>query len=283
MSFHSTENTLHGDVQLWNKDASPWTQSLSESDSYQELQSPVELLRIPLTLVITASLSVYTDNPETQEYLQSVMGWEAVHKGSLGRAFRNRDTVLVLRITSETLACVVLHLGKGHIRPPPELNFWYSEDELTTKTKDSLLQSTVPSASIPSTLKFDKVLQKRKLSANPFLVRDGSTGDGGASPSQRNSSTKTILSSSEQIEQTISKLILSGLRIRGLSINPSHSVNDKLTIKEIYHTTFKSAVFALRKYNYSFNTASSVQLHQVQDIVEKLLQTYVDVDAAPST
>lgn len=296
VSLQSTENIVHEDVQLWSNDTSAFTTaSASSSGSYAELKGPIECLRIPLALVVATSFTVYTENTNTETYLESVMGWEAVLDGVLGRGFLNGNTLLIFRVTGgETLTCIVLDLERGPPLPSlPAVDVWYTQAEVASisndnndnsysnnsniaKQKKTIAPVAHSSSSfIPSTSKFDKVLQKRKLSINPFLMSNTVSTDANTSSGN---ATKTVLSSTEQVEQTINKLILSGLRIRGLSINPSHSVNDKLTIKEIYHTTYKSALFALRKYNYSFNTTASVQLHQVQDIVEKLLQTYVDVD-----
>lgn len=91
------------------------------------------------------------------------------------------------------------------------------------------------------------------------------------------------LTSQEQINLAINKLILSGLRIRGLSTNLNHSINDKLTIKEIYNMTHKSALFSLRKFNYNFtgkgdNKGRAIGFGDLQDTVEKLLDLYVDTE-----
>lgn len=91
------------------------------------------------------------------------------------------------------------------------------------------------------------------------------------------------LTSQEQINLAINKLILSGLRIRGLSTNLNHSINDKLTIKEIYNMTHKSALFSLRKFNYNFtgkgdNKGRAIGFSDLQDTVEKLLDLYVDTE-----
>lgn len=79
--------------------------------------------------------------------------------------------------------------------------------------------------------------------------------------------------------QTINKLILSGLRLRGMSFKQKNiSSNEKLMIKEIYHMTQKSTHFALRKFNYSQNRPNDgIKLHDIQDIVEQLLDIFIDI------
>lgn len=79
--------------------------------------------------------------------------------------------------------------------------------------------------------------------------------------------------------QTINKLILSGLRLRGMSFKQKNiSNNERLMIKEIYQMTQKSTQFALRKYNYSQNQPNDgIRLHDIQDIVELLLDVFIDI------
>lgn len=81
--------------------------------------------------------------------------------------------------------------------------------------------------------------------------------------------------------QAVNRMTLSGLRLRGL--NPSSGLTlskDRVVIKELYHMTRKLALFALRKFNYGFNgaTGQEVRLSDVQDVVERLLQAYADVE-----
>lgn len=70
--------------------------------------------------------------------------------------------------------------------------------------------------------------------------------------------------------------------MRGLSQNLVTTHNDKIAVKEINQMTFKATQFALRKQNYSFNKKSEVKkplrLNDLQDIVESLLQLFVDVE-----
>lgn len=79
--------------------------------------------------------------------------------------------------------------------------------------------------------------------------------------------------------QTINKLILSGLRLRGMSFKQKNiSSNERLMIKEIYQMTQKSTQFALRKFNYSQNRPNDgIKLHDIQDIVEQLLSAFIDI------
>ncbi|GEQ72371.1 hypothetical protein JCM33374_g6058 [Metschnikowia sp. JCM 33374] len=100
------------------------------------------------------------------------------------------------------------------------------------------------------------------------------------------------LITSHQISQAVNRVVLSGLRLRGLSTNASSSANDKIAIREIYQMTKKAALFALRKYGYDFNRGISngdkeasqgVSLDDIQSIVESLLSTFVDVESSSFT
>jgi hypothetical protein len=123
-----------------------------------------------------------------------------------------------------------------------------------------------PQKHVVDTKIFDRVLLQKKSKSNPFLEPQKPTNE------------TTRLLSKDQINQAVLKLILSGLRIRGLSTNLSHMVNDKLTVKEIYQMTYKATLFSLRKYNYSFNKSNHpITVDELQGIVEKLLEIFVDV------
>lgn len=116
---------------------------------------------------------------------------------------------------------------------------------------------------------FDRVLQN-KSKRNTYL----------APPAPSKTPLSVSVLAGDQISQAVSKVTLSGLRLRGL--NPSDAGNSKnrTIVRELYHQTRKLALFALRKYNYTFNGSHDklIRLQDVQDVVERLLQAYVDID-----
>lgn len=88
----------------------------------------------------------------------------------------------------------------------------------------------------------------------------------------------SLLLTGSQIASAINRCILSGLRLRGLS--STHK--EKVVIQEIYQMTKKAATFAIRKYNYNLGGELKrervVTLDEIQNIVESLLQAFVDVE-----
>lgn len=113
--------------------------------------------------------------------------------------------------------------------------------------------------------------------------------------SDQSSTAKPLTSqhiSPDQISYTLGRLVLAGLRVRGISTNISHLLNEQLSIKELYQMTLRAATFALRKYANSLvallptNTNPGIRrrprdpipLSVLQDIVERLLQVFVDLD-----
>ena len=124
--------------------------------------------------------------------------------------------------------------------------------------------------SSPAVTAFDRVL-KEKQEGNPFLR------------TQPKPNKSLVLSTQEQISTAVNKIIQSGLRIRGLSMNQTESINDKLKIKEIYQMTHKATMFSLRKFNYSFNKRTDsekvqVSWNDIQETVESLLHLFIDLD-----
>ncbi|CAN3357208.1 mitochondrial morphogenesis protein Sld7p [Diutina catenulata] len=75
---------------------------------------------------------------------------------------------------------------------------------------------------------------------------------------------KPSLLAPRQVERTLQKLVLSGLRLRGLP-----AVDTSATTKELYQMTLKAAEFASRKY-------ATVTVPALQETVEKLLEIFID-------
>lgn len=116
-----------------------------------------------------------------------------------------------------------------------------------------------------ATAVFDKVLLQRQL-LNLYTVPP---------PRTTHQLSSQALTTHDQISHAVTKLVLSGLRLRGLSTTAASP--DKVAVREIYRMTHKCAMFAVRKRNYTFNQPlTPLTLNEVQDIVERLLLVFID-------
>lgn len=152
-----------------------------------------------------------------------------------------------------------------------------------------LSKITPGSTSIQNTNVFDRVLEAKKQSGRPQnSVRPDSFSQ--LQPSPKLVTPKPRRVNPDQINYIIGKLVLAGLRVRGISTNLTHLLNERLSIKELYQMTVRAATFALRKYASLLLPATTskpelirkrqdpVPLEVLQDIVERLLEVFVDVD-----
>ncbi|KAG2735353.1 hypothetical protein G9P44_001567 [Scheffersomyces stipitis] len=275
------------DVQIWSGSDTKESDNLSSvPTSYERMPIYVNYRLVPYYLLSARPLSVFSTSSITSEYFKQTLLKQAVYNRDIGILFKSgrdetylifyfdfiKKQIMVLIIDFSRLAEIDAILEKDAVQDPDN-------------TKNTFILLNQTRQDDRSTV-FDKVLQRKKSrsSSNPFVVE-----------SVQNSTTAKLLSSSilstqDQIHQAVNKIILSGLRIRGLSTNLNHSVNEKLTIKEIYQMTYKSTMFSLRKHNYTFsgtssskgtntsNSKSQIRLSELQDTIEKLLEIFVDVD-----
>ncbi|EGW33330.1 uncharacterized protein SPAPADRAFT_71186 [Spathaspora passalidarum NRRL Y-27907] len=233
----------------------------------QDVEFLITVTRIPLYLLFGKSLAVFSNDLNTNTYFkQHLLRFSLLDNndtlGLLVHAAHDIYLAFYFERQSEQIKALILNLGNIS-----KLDSLISE----TTTSNVITKAKRTSSSII----FDKVLEKKKLKPNPFLVS--------TSQSSHVSSSSSTLTTQEQINTAINKIILSGLRMRGLSANMVESFNDKLTIKEIHQMTYKAALFALRKYNYNFNKSSAqkktpIRLNDIQVIVENLLELFVDVE-----
>ncbi|ODV78035.1 uncharacterized protein CANTADRAFT_12623 [Suhomyces tanzawaensis NRRL Y-17324] len=248
------QNTSLQDVQVWS--AGPATPYFSP---YHHLDATVLPTAIPLYLILAPPATIYSNDASTAEFFKTHLLPISLANG-LGLLFKSdsADQYLVFYYDDHIRMLVIDFDGLNNALALIDVNSSIASNTFIDTRRAPVQENT---------LVFDKVLERKKQ-PNPFIES--------AKPS---TNSLLVLSSQEHINQAVNKVILSGLRIRGLSTSLGHSSNDKLTIKEIYHMTYKAALFGLRKYNYSFNgsTKKKITMDDIQDVVERLLEVFVDV------
>lgn len=234
------------DVQVWGNDEQPWNGDYS-------VVSYVNVLLIPLYLVPGPPGRVFSHSSATTEFFRQYV---AACVGS-GIMFVNDNTYLVFYSDEE-------------------LNIWVLRIDFDLLEKLSSVTSALETRPIqPDRDIFERVLsdkRRKKGQHNKFMMSSAET------PVTQLSTQH--FTSNEQVSQAINKLILSGLRLRGVTTN-APSPNDRVAVREIYQMTQKAALFAVRKFNYNFQSHEKVDLtlDHLQDIIEHLLQVFIDVDA----
>ncbi|CAH6719402.1 mitochondrial morphogenesis protein Sld7p [[Candida] jaroonii] len=224
------DNRIVRNLQLWSKGTFPFT----NDEEFQRVNY-VKYNEIPLVLIQGKPIDVYCSIQDSVDYVaDNVLRYKDL--GLLCKSKSNENVYLIFYVQDMKLKTLLLDFSL--IIKILGINKSYDNETnyiLDLKTKSS------------DTNVFDRVLEKKK---------------------RPKSTTPTVQDKGDQINTTVTKVILSGLRLRGLS----NSSKDKIKIKEIYQMTYKSTLFALRKFN------REVKLNDIQDTVEKLLQIFVDVD-----
>lgn len=223
--------------------------------------------RIPLFLVAAGPFDVYSELEKTEKYFASNLMARGVDIGILTRFSSpdsSSDEYAVFYADTGAVKCFSIDFGT--------LTHTQSlKDEADTAETSIYFGDRPRTITVKSdTTVFDRVLEG-KLTKKPPVARN--------TPQM---APLLVLSTSGQISQVINKTILSGLRLRGLSRSAASS-KERVATGEIYQMTKKAAHFALRKYNYDFNTNTNpteIKASDVQDIVERLLEVFVDVEAA---
>lgn len=269
------------DVQIWcdhtSVDANEWWSSQTFI-----MADYIDYRSVPLIFMLSKPLHVYSQDGETCNFFKEKLADKAVDNPGMGMLFKNlanSDLYLAIYVQetlhTESVRCLPLSLDLlGRIRDLEKGDQEALDVENVAVALDELGAERQANTSV-----FDKVLstKNRRQPSNLFTF---------PVPLKRNATQTQLssqsLTSKDQIEQTVSKVVLSGLRLRGLNMNTSLSANDRIAIKEVFRMTHKSALFALRKYKYGFNgkndASPPIKLNDIQDIVEKLLQLYVDLD-----
>ncbi|KAM9903006.1 hypothetical protein OXX69_008086 [Metschnikowia pulcherrima] len=267
-----TKTGLLSDIQIWSDAAT--SQPAMESDLV--FVSAVNHHKIPLFLVSGGPFDVYTEHQETESYFFHQLVRQSEKTGILAKSLtENADLYIVFYVDRRKGPrvrcyyidfCVLQQVNE------------FREKSLMIQNEDMFFVSKIRSATTKSdTSVFDRVLESKNSRKLPSM---------NAPPPPV--AVSSALTTSQQISQAVNRVVLSGLRLRGLSTNSSSSSNDKIAIREIYQMTKKAALFALRKYTYDFNEAniaasskrggSGISLAEVQSIVKSLLQTFVDIE-----
>ncbi|EEQ45912.1 conserved hypothetical protein [Candida albicans WO-1] len=265
--YESKKNVIN-DIQLWSTNK---TLKLPTITSCKPI-SYIKYASLPFYLVYCCPITVYTDDSDTSDYFKTKLVETPLLSngksggGGIGLLCKVDVNTFLVFYYEDNVKMLVLKFSK-FIETLPQL-------DIPSIPKDTLLDLK-PSKRIRTNTKIiDKIIEKKKQRSNSFIANPNTT-------KANISSGSSILTNQDQINTAINKIIFSGLRIRGLSSNVASSLNDKLTIKEIHQMTFKATQFALRKHNYSFNkreTKKPLRLNDLQDIIENLLQLFVDIE-----
>lgn len=276
------------DIQIWSdtEGSSKLGVNALKSNASFRVISYVRYELIPIYLLISKPLWVYSNEEKTTEYFKKELVQFSVNYDHIGLMIRNEtdeNLYLVLYVDSNSggiqIKCLLIDFSVIE-----KINQAIESDNSPINTSSFInLENSISITKSSNTSIFDKVLSDkgRKPKSNLFIMPS-------SSHTQRSATqlSSSVLTTNDQIAQAVNKVILSGLRIRGLNLNStSLSTNEKIAIKEIYKMTYKSTMFSLRKFNYGFNQElqksskhGHVELNDIQDIVEKLLQVFVDID-----
>lgn len=246
----ATPASHYEDIQIW-----------TETDSLPRLFHYITHInhrKIPVFLVSHGPFRVYTHNASTELYFGDNVACYHDDTGIIAKS--DNDDVYAVFFSDKNLAVwsyfvdfSLLHLL--HNLSGKEANWYYSGVPQNVSKTDTTI--------------FDRVLEN-KVGNNKKSV----------APRQM---PPLMLSTSHQISQAVNKMVLSGLRLRGLTARENS--NELVAVREIYHMTRKAAMFSLRKYHYEFNGSKkegNIQMEDIQDVVERLLEVFLDVDSTKS-
>ncbi|CAH2356060.1 hypothetical protein CLIB1423_46S00210 [[Candida] railenensis] len=272
----------------------------SVTGDFKRVTDYIDYKIIPPFLISNSGLDIYSNSEDAESYFKDTLVKLALHTlKPIALTFssvndNNIHIAVYLHIDSLKLKCCIIDFNIiSTLISIPYINktSFIEKDDVSSSSTISVMATGTPS--IPNTSIFDKVLSRRKQSQiqsqspqNSFIM----------SPVQSKTTalSSQILTTNEQITQAISKLVLSGLRLRGLSgfiSSTSQVSNEKLAVREIYQMTQQCAIFAVRKFNYGFNKQSHsqqlspvpVRLNDIQDIVENLLSVFIDMEESATT
>lgn len=288
-----TDNNKIDDIQIWSNtenDSKLSANALRHNESFNVI-SYINYDLIPIYLLISKPLRIYSNDEKTTEFFKRELVELSVKHGQIGLMIKNEideNLYLALFVDSDAgdllIKCLVIDFS---ILEKIHQVIESDNSQIDASSFINLDSSNVIPKSSNTSI-FDKVLSSkgRKMKSNLFIMP-------GTSMSKRPATqlSSSVLTTNDQITQAVNKVILSGLRIRGLNLNSSSlSTNEKIAIREVYKMTYKSTMFSLRKFNYGFNQEllkssknGHVELNDIQDIVEKLLQVFVDIEDLASS
>ncbi|KAI5968874.1 SLD7 [Candida margitis] len=263
MNFISTTvihdaNRTFNDVQFWSDQSNPAVMVDScECITY------INCNKIPIYLISGKSFSIFSNDSETELFFkEKIIQAPSKMDFSCGLLTIAGKGKCIVFYYENQMKCLLLDFTK--------LEQMRNSLKIEDAIANSFIKPRTNCQSVPAVTAFDRIL-KKKQESNPFLAV------------QSKADKSSLLSTQEQIGTAVNKIIQSGLRIRGLSVNQTESINDKLKIKEIYQMTYKATMFSLRKFNYSFNKRAESEKIQVswsdlQETVENLLHLFIDLD-----
>ncbi|WPK25264.1 hypothetical protein PUMCH_002574 [Australozyma saopauloensis] len=220
---------------------------------------------IPLYLVSNGPYPVYSDDNDTEAFFIRSLVCQNMNVGLLAKCPElDGDLFVVFYVDELSSGIKCFCLDFSIIAQALEFR------EMTQDSENTYYVSRTKWGSLRSdTSVFDRVLEN-KSSRKSFTQ----------SPSEATTHTSLLLTTPAQISLAINKIILLGLRLRGLTASGLSSAKDKIAIREIHQMTRKATLFAVRKFKYDFNageTHHELLLSVLQDIVESLLQAFVDI------
>lgn len=254
----TTPNGVYLDIQIWTKHAIPGLESCKQL----QIISHVDYTKIPVFLVSNGPFHVYTDEKATQNYLKENLAIYEDKCGLLAKSESQNFYTVLYTDSSLSVWCFVIDFGIldqiSKLPSNPEKDVYYTGTNLTSAAKSD-------------TTIFDRVLENKSLKTLAQTV-----------PARPIS--MLTLNSHQQITQAVTKMVLSGLRLRGLSATVG-TTNEKIAVREIYQMTKNAAIFSLRKYKYEFNDSKgqNVRMSDIQDVVERLLEVFIDVESPRET
>lgn len=257
-----TAQSDFSDIQISSPDEAPYLRS-SPTLSFVSL---VNYRLIPLYLISNGPYPVYSNNDATEAFFLRSLIQEHLNLGLLAKfTDLTGDAYIVFFVdeASKGIKCVCLDFGV--LTQVADYKSLVKNDDNVYFISRSRLAPYKSDTSV-----FDRVLESKSTKKSAPTPTD----------EERLSAPTLQLSTPAQISQAINKLILLGLRLRGLTVSGLSSSKDKIAIREIHQMTKKGAMFAVRKFHYDFNVglrSLDLLLSDLQDIVESLLQTFVDI------
>lgn len=255
VSIILSDNQDIGDIQLWYKHQLPVT-----SRSRFVKVHYIDYSKTPVYLLQSGLIDIYTDLETTEQYFKDTLVRHSLEKIQSNKS-QGRNTLGMLCKSSDNDSIYLIMLlqdmkVKGLVLDFTVVNKLNALSPVGDLQNNCIIDFKTRLTDVQV---FDKVLEKKKN-----RLKSSTT-------SQQTSSLAT--DNADHTNSMISRVILSGLRLRGLSTTQANSSNEKVKIKEIYQMTFKSTCFALRKFG-----NRPVELNVIQDMVEQLLQIFVDVE-----
>ncbi|KAI3405743.2 SLD7 [Candida oxycetoniae] len=258
------ENESLGDIQFWsdNKEEIP-----SFKTDLLTFVAYIRYDKIPVYLISSRPFSIFTNNTNTSNYFERKLVQKSlinqIGLGLLAKKGATEGEYSVFYYDDSQVKSFTINFNFLETVQEFIANKKYTLNSFITNDRQAPNEAILKS--------FDKALEKR-LEPNPFILNE-----------KKKHSNSSVLSTPEQINTAVTKIISSGLRIRGLSVSSATSVNEKLKIKEIYQMTQRATLFSLRKYNDTNvkkpgSKRHPITLSELQEIVENLLHLFIDLE-----